>query len=72
MNATPLSPMRMRTLIDDVARFGRQWGTGYVNQLVADGQISRHDADAVIRNVSNEWDYSDALQRATAMGEVAA
>ena len=43
-----MSPHEIRLLADVVSAFGRTWGTGYLNRLVTDGQITQDDADRVL------------------------
>lgn len=43
-----MSPHEIRQLADSVSAFGRIWGTGYLDRLVREGQITRNDADRVL------------------------
>lgn len=49
-NTITQSPYDIRQLADTVSAFGRSWGTGYLQRLVAQGQITHADADCVLRH----------------------
>ena len=59
-----LSPFDIRQLADTVQAFGPTWGDGYLRRLIATGQITQADADAVMRRVEftaplpTEWGVS--------------
>lgn len=47
-NTITQSPYEIRQLADTVTAFGRSWGTGYLQRLVAQGQITQADAECVL------------------------
>lgn len=51
-NTITQSPYQISQLADTVSAFGRDWGTGYLERLVIDGQITRADADCVLLHVT--------------------
>ena len=59
-----LSNYDLCVIADTVQAFGSTWGDGYLRRLIATGQITQADADAVMRRVEfiaplpTEWGVS--------------